>query len=70
MQKVEDLKMHFEEIHNKVIAVKDQENSGKNEMIQKDLEKMMKTIKNRVSIYCFVKTIGGKDQARPNVYQA
>lgn len=68
MSKVEELKMHYEEVSLKVNAVKDQENSGKNEMIQKDLEKMMKTIKNRVSLER-LKFLGGEVEVGAPHYQ-
>ena len=49
LEKIEEVKHHTELVNIKVTAVKEVDNTSKNELIQKDLEKMLKTVKNRVS---------------------
>ena len=48
------MKHHTELVNVKVIAAKEIDNTSKNELIQKDLEKMFKTVKNRVRMLILI----------------
>ena len=54
LEKIEEVKHHTELVNIKVTAVKEVDNTSKNEVIQRDLEKMLKTVKNRVSRLCLL----------------